>query len=335
MFFKKYNWFFFKNFKQNKTIHYSLFFGIISVILIFVFIIITNSFFSKIIFFIFFFLLIIYWLASIFVYLIKKNQFNTYTRIIQRFWKRALSVFWLLELFLFLIFLFLILISPQESFYSLDNSKLVHNSFLSSKIFFINLMQPLLLILIYNFLLLNHKFNLKNVIINLFVLILLFNIFLKDFLDFYSISQHYSSFYWNHILLECNNDFIGNIKNDIQHSVIWEKEITEIKCRTSLHYLYILITFKAFHTFFIFFSFLFLQLNKLHLKYNSFDVISANLQNFYFIIFFSFILKIILIKTYINYIAEYIFYWFVITNNNYDFVYLYYILKAPLEIILF
>jgi len=73
-----------------------------------------------------------YWFISIFFFLIKKSYLGKFSSVLQRFWKRSFMLFWSIEIFLFLIYLFLICNNPEETFYMLDFNKL-------NKILLINL----------------------------------------------------------------------------------------------------------------------------------------------------------------------------------------------------
>lgn len=265
------------------------------------------------------FLFIAYWLVSIFTYLFKKARFGTFTRIIQRFWKRSLYLFWILEVGLFCIYLFLTIISPQEVSYMLDNQQLFffYNNNLNA--FFQALLRPILIILLANIYLLSHKYNtFKLPIIFCLTLFLTASLY-DDAIQFYAINQSYSNITWNHVGLEIQADSL------YRGSYIgaWEQELAEIKLRTYIHYLYLLIFLKLWHTLFIVIMFLFLENIRLYTGLNSFNVLSANLQNFYFLLFFNFILKISMVKSYLNYLGTFVYYWFFINYNNYDLGYFY------------
>ena len=247
------------------------------------------------------------------MYLFKKSQFATYTRIIQRFWKRSLYLFWLLEIGLFSIYLFLTTISPQEVSYMLDNNQLfvVYNNDVLS--FFKTLTRPLFVILLANVYVLTHKYNVIKLPVIVILTVFLLNSLYDDFIQFYSINQFYSNFSWLHVSVESQKNYIG----------VWEQELAELKLRPFMHFLYLLIFLKLWHTLFIVYFFLFFENVRLVTGKTSFNVISANMQNFYFLMFFSYILKIGSIKQYLNYLGTFVYYWFYTNSNNYDFGYVY------------
>lgn len=325
MFFKKFEFINFTQFKNTlwditNTQKYSIIAHFIIIIIWFNLLLISGVLIRSILFSLSFFF-ISYWFISIFIYLFKKSKYGTFTRIIQRFWKRALYLFWLIEVGLFCIYLFLTLISPQEVSFMLDNQQLFffYNGTLLN--FFKNLLNPILIILLTNIYLLAHKYNTNKNLIIFTLTLLLINALYEDLIQFYSINQHYLNLTWNHIPLEITSDNTINFTN----LGIWEQELAELKLRPYIHYLYLLVFLKLWHTMFIVYMFLMLENARLYLNYTSFNIISANLQNFYFLLFFNFILKISLLKTYFNYLGTFIYYWFYINYNLYDIGYLYHI----------
>ena len=62
-----------------------------------------------------------YLFISGFVFFFKKYQYRLYTSAIQRFWRRSLMVFWIIEGSLFSVFVYLIFNSSQEPIHMYDN----------------------------------------------------------------------------------------------------------------------------------------------------------------------------------------------------------------------
>lgn len=240
-----------------------------------------------------------YWLLSIFIYLYKKAQYTTYTRIIQRFWKRALYLFWIIEFYLFFIFLFLTLITPQEVMYLLDNIWQYFSFTNKLKPFFINILNILFIILLFNVVLVSRKYKTNSHTMNLIILLLVLFILQDDFTQFYSINQYYNNFNWKYTL----------------DGKFWELEVATIKRRTYTHYIYLLILLKFWHTAFICLFFVFFENIAVKTNKNSYNILSAQLQNLYFLLFFSFVLKIIYLKHYMNYLYEYVYFWFFINRD--------------------
>ena len=270
------------------------------------------------------FFFIAYWLVSIFIYLFKKGRHSTFTRIIQRFWKRALYLFWLLEVGLFCIYLFLTIISPQEVSYMLDNQQLFFSYNNNLKAFFESLLRAIIIILLANLYLLSYKYNTFRAPIVLALTLLLVLALFDDFVQFYSINQHYSNYNWNHAALEIEYD--STLKS--RYLGVWEQELAELKLRPYIHYLYLLVFLKLWHTLFIVYTFLMLENIRLYTGITSFNILSANLQNFYFLLFFNFILKISFLKSYFNYLGGFVYYWFFVNYNSYDFSHFYSLFKA-------
>ena len=125
-----------------------------------------------------------YWLLSTFVFLFKKSQYSIFTRIIQRFWKRSLYLFWLLEIVLFSIYLFLTLIAPQEYLF-VDMVSLHYSYIFNLSSFFKNIFIVVILILFLNINILLYKNNFFKNFLQVLILILFLNILQDDFIQFF------------------------------------------------------------------------------------------------------------------------------------------------------
>jgi len=97
-------------------------------------------FYTLIVFFIF------YWISSIFIFLFKSGLYSKTTSVIQRFWKRTLYLFWSLELFLFFIYSWLILIAPSEVEWFFDHSQLYLVAYVQGSSLFNQILTTLLII---------------------------------------------------------------------------------------------------------------------------------------------------------------------------------------------
>ncbi len=265
------------------------------------------------------FFFIAYWLISIFTYLLKKSRYGVFTRIIQRFWKRALYLFWLLEVSLFCIYLFLTIISPQEVAYMLDNQHLFFFYNNDHRAFVYGLLKPLIVILLGNIYLLCHKYNVYASPLLAALTILLLSALFDDFVQFFAMNQHYYSMVWTHTGVEYKLD----VSLKASHIGVWEIEVSELKLRPYIHYLYLLVFLKLWHTFFIVYFFLYFENARLYTDKTSFNIIASNVQNFYFLMFFNYILKISLVKSYLNYLGSFVYYWFYLNYNAYDISYVY------------
>lgn len=229
----------------------------------------------------------------------------------------------MLEVGLFCIYLFLITISPQEVMYMLDNSNLFYCYNNNLKAFFETLQKPILIILLANLTILTLKVNAWRLPIIISITILLLLSLFDDFVQFYVINQQYINYTWTYNSVE--NDLISF--NRTKSAGLWEQEISELKLRPYIHYLYLLVFLKLWHTLFIVYVFLMLENIRLHLQHSSFNILSANIQNFYFLLFFNFILKISFIKNYLNYLVTFVYFWFYTNYNLYDYYYFYHLFQ--------
>lgn len=298
----------------------SVFNHFLCIILLLILLTHVTQFFFKSFLFSLTFLFMFYWFVSIFVYLYKKSQYGVYTRIIQRFWKRSLYLFWLIEVSLFCIYLFLTLISPQEVAYMLDENQLFFFFNGGQISFFQSVLYVTILILLTNVYIMSHKFNTFIWYLPIIIFILLINALYLDFIQFYCINQHYSSFNWTRARGELKKDVLldDTLGYDNASFGIWELETSDLKMRTVMHYLFLLIFLKLWHTLFITMYFIFFENIRLQNNTISYNSLSSILQNFYFLMFFNYILKITLLKHYGLYLGEYIYYWFNVNYHFYD-----------------
>jgi len=179
-----------------------------------------------------------YWLLSGFVFFIKKYQFGKYTTVIQRFWRRTYILFWLIEFFLFIVYLYLTMNANQESFYMFDQIQVFKSHLYSWRLFLFKLF-PLTFLLIFSYLfLLTLKWNILNkhvLWISLITLILIYTIWI-EFYQFFHIVNFYGNFNWIY---------------DIDEKV-WSLELENRKTRTVNHYVMLMGILKFWHIVFIF-----------------------------------------------------------------------------------
>ena len=295
-----------KGFEKKKNLKKNFFLTILAIptLIFYILFFHINFFSSGLNNFMFYFcaFLLIYWLLSIFTFLMKKSQYSVYVSSTQRFWKRAWFLFWILELVLFIIFLSLSLTSPDEVLFLFGYSGQYFN-FSFNLIFFLKtVFNALIVILIGNISLLLVKYKtFKNIFLKI-ILILLIIIFMEDFSQFFNINQFYNAVRWNY--------------NDIEKCWLFDKQV--LKLRTNTHYMYILVVLKIWHTLFILAFFLFLENFRLNNYVLSFGSFSSNLKNFFFLYFFTFILKINLIKSYLNHLFQYVYTWFYVNYHLFD-----------------
>jgi len=310
--FKNNDWFLPSHIKLNFFSWSNIIAVFIKIVLFFIYVIlisIINNFFTKSLMFHVMWAFIGYWLLSTFIFLFKKSQYTIYTRIIQRFWKRALYLFWILEINLFLIYLYLTLISPQESIYMMDYAYLYNQYIFQLKSFFNLILTLVIIIMLSNIIILLHKYNSFYTFFIILLSLNLLTILYDDTLQFYYINQMYNNLQWSY-----------DDKDDL-----WELENSVIRLRPYLNYLYLLVFLKLWHTVFIVIFFWFFEIHTFTTKNTSFNILSAQHQNFYFLLFFGFILKIIFLKNYMNYLYEYVYYWFFVNYHFFDLSYMFYL----------
>lgn len=244
-----------------------------------------------------------YWFITIFLYLIKKVYLGKFTSMIQRFWKRSFMLFWLIEIFLFSIYLFLICNNPEETLYMLDFNKLNKTFFISCIDFFYKLFIMLYCLIILYVSLILIKFSEKINFLILFVILY--------FLLYLEINQlfFFNTFFFNYV-------YIYDIEDKS-----WASEFDVLKNRIYYYYIYIFILLKYWHILYIYIYFILWYWYVYNFNMQSYNWISAFYQNYMFIYLFNLIYIYIFIKQVFkgSFVGEY--YWFFLNNNTVNVIY--------------
>lgn len=258
--------------------------------------------FNKVIFQWFVIFMLLYLLVSGFVFFVKKYQFSKYTSVVQRFWKRSFIIFWVLELFLLSIFLFLTLNASQEYVHTLDNSQIYKKHLLSLRLFLIKSVPAALMIVLTYYTMLNLKWSTFSKS-NIFTIVITFIISYLTWSEFYHY-YHISNFYGNLVWIYDNNDKLWNLELEVRRTRIYN------------HYYNLLIFIKGVHVFFIFGFWIFTMLRNDELDRYRYPLFAANLQNFILL----YVLNYIYILPYIKYsyrkYYNYPYKWFYINNRS-------------------
>lgn len=301
--------------------------------------------FSKHVIFMLIIFFIFYWIYSIFLFLYKKTQYSIYVSTIQRFWKRSLYLFWLIELFLFFIYLFLMLNSPNETYYLLDHKVLFHAHDSIHLIFFLDIRGVLTLIWLISFSLLWNMGFFFNVLINTVIFGLLMLILWGEFTQTFTLLNIFQNFQFiystelkridktlvlyqkdketgGHALnLELLSPEFRKIEEDKMkekplyyemYNFYWNLEQETLRYRTYRFYFYLVTILKLWHIIFVilmYFVSIRLIFQKTHWSVN---LLSGNLQNFYFLFIFVFLNLLLVIKYYMQilYSPQYFYFFF-------------------------
>jgi len=257
-------------------------------------------------------LVLIYTLFTNFLFLKKLYSGGKYTSVIQRFWKRSFILFWLIELFLFIFFIYLLLTHFTESSYFLDLRQLnICNFYLTN-----NWLYQLILVSIiiyFNYLSIiffkNNNLMLVNVffiLINLIMLVFFYNEFYKFF---YTVNYYYNNIKSLNVIQK-KYIYLGYYGSDFV-----------FKTRNLYHYISLITFLKFWHFVFIYFFYIFvsgsLENNKI-----SYDLLSSNLSNFIFYMFFNTIIYVFIFKNLIIFYFTEIYYWFFIGSNYKGFYFI-------------
>ena len=208
----------------------------------------------------------VYLLISGFVFFLKKYRYSKYTTAMHRYWRRTLSIFWILEGFLFCVFLYLAIFSSQEPFFGYDNPQFMKDFTYPWRLFTQESSMLIFIIIIVRYALIRLKeisvFKLYTVV--LITTILFLSMAWGEFYQFYYVLNHYNALDW--VFDEDTNT--------------WSMDFETKKTRILLHFITICIIAKFWHFIFILGFWIFsvsrwLQAGKIH-----YSLFSSNLQNF-------------------------------------------------------
>jgi hypothetical protein len=257
---------------------------------------------NTVIFQIFSLLMFFYWLVSGFVFFIKKYKFSKFTSVIQRFWRRAYILFWLLESCLLLVFLYLTLNASQESVYSLDQIAVFKAHTSSVKVFLPKMMVSIILIVLGYLLLLNLKWNFfRKQIIFVFLIsvILIFNLLQESYQMFHALN-FYSNLFWTYSV----------------EDKLWSLEFDARRTRLVNHYTIILLILKYWHVVFIYFFWVFTALRSNESSSINYPIYSANFQNFVILFIMSFVSLYPQLKSLVAPFLTEPYFWFFLNPNS-------------------
>lgn len=285
-----------------KALRYWILPLVLAVVIVYYFIVLRLLPFNKVIFECFVLAMFFYWLMSGFVFFIKKYSFSKYTSAVQRFWRRSYMLFWLIESFVFLVFLYLTLNANQEPVYMYDYIQIYKTHLFSWRLFLIKVLPVTLLLFLGYFLLLNLKWSIfsKNRLIVVLLTLLIVYIFWLEFYQVFHLLQFYGNLNW--------------VYDSDEH--FWNLETEFRRTRICNHYVLICFLAKFFHVVFILIFWIFFILRVNELNRIRYPLLSANLQNFVFLYIMSWIYMYPWLKFYLRRYMDYSYYWFFIQTHK-------------------
>lgn len=209
-----------------------------------------------------------YLLISGFVFFLKKYRYGKYTTAMHRFWRRSFSIFWALEGFLFVVFMYLTVLCNQEPFFMYDNIQFFKDYTYSWRFFLSENTVVLVIVFILHLALIKLK-NTTSKKLNLLIIsvtLVYFYLTYIEFYQFYYTISHYNPTVWLF---------------DYEFSKWYiDYETTQTKrTRILLHYITICLIAKFWHFVFILGFWVFSVSKWLQTNSISYQLIGANLQN--------------------------------------------------------
>jgi hypothetical protein len=243
-----------------------------------------------------------YLLLSGFVFFIKKYQYRLYTSVIQRFWRRTLIIFWLIEGSLFTVFVYLIFNASQEPVHVYDNIQIYKTHFYSWRFFLIKIISSSILIILTYMLLLSIKWNTftKTNNLSLFITILVLYIAWLEFYQLFHLMNCYGTSNWVYDI----SDHLWNLELDFKRT------------RIVNHYVTIGLVAKFWHVVFAVIFWIFFLLRGLESSRYRYPLLSANLQNFLIIYVMSWLYMYPWFKYTFRKSLDMPYFWFFVNNRK-------------------
>lgn len=249
-----------------------------------------------------FVVMFLYWLISGFVFFIKKYQFSKYTSVVQRFWKRSYAIFWMLETIVFLIFFYLTMNSSEEPVYMYDQIKIYKTHLFSWRWFIVKLVPCILLLLLSYYILLQIKWGLffrNSTFIFIITIIIIYSVWL-EFYQFFHIINWYSNFFWIY-------DYDENL---------WYLDLDIRRTRLINNYTALCLMAKFWHLIFIFVFWIFTILRLNEMERITYQLYSANLQNFIILYIMSWLYMFPWFKYLFRKYLDFSYYWFFVNFRD-------------------
>lgn len=245
---------------------------------------------------------ILYLLFSGFVFFLKKYQYRLYTSAIQRFWRRTLIIFWIIEGSLFMCFLYLTLNASQEPVHTYDNIQIYKTHFYSWRFFLIKNFLAAILVLLVHTLVLSIKWNtfVKNNNVILLITAIILYISWMEFYQLYHMLGSYGTVNW--------------VYSHKEH--LWDLELEFRKTRIVNHFVTLTLIAKFWHIVFVTVFWLFFVLRGFESSTYNYSLLVANLQNFLIVYFMGWLYMYPWFKFVLRKVLDLPYFWFFVNNRK-------------------
>lgn len=257
----------------------------------------ANIMFVKIFYKLIIFIFLLYLILNFVTQLYSKAKNNKYNSFNQKFYKISFTAFWIIEFFLFFIFIYLTLIAPSEPIAPNDYRRVLVLPEYSIYVVFIILFGSYFTIITFDrILLFKNSFQIRKIFIALlicFFFMLLSLIY--EGLKFYNTLSYFKY----KVLYEkvTKSGLKLNNKGIILHLFSEKKHKSLIiKMRTQFHFILLISLLKFWHVLFIFLMLFTTTLKIWNNKDISYDLISFNIQNQLYSLIFTYLIFLLYLK---------------------------------------
>ena len=248
-----------------------------------------------------------------FMFFYKTYQLSKYTSQNQRFWKRALTVFWIIECFLFAIVMFLWFISPDNLKYGINHREVIVALNFKPSVFIQTMYSVTLILIITRFLVYTKITNnrLLYYVTAYLLTILLFSVLLNEFYQLVLMLNRAST-------ICCDYEIIDRTYKSAETRKVFN-ELTESIVYNQMKSLILFL--KFWHVLFIIVYIAFNQLQYFNKKSLSFDSFSSIYLNCTYLFLFNLLGIIFFSKYNFYFLVEYPTYYYH-TTNKFGFIYI-------------
>lgn len=244
----------------------------------------------------------IYLLVSGFVFFFKKYQYGKFTSVIQRFWKRSLILFWLIEGGLLIVFFYLTINSTWYLYNLSDQSQLFRNFLFSWRLFLLKLIPLTLLLLLTFIFLINNKWQTltKNSLLIVIITSLVIFITWIEFYQFYHIINYHHGKTWVFSKIELD----------------WVVETDLRKTLATKSFVNVMLILKFWHVLFVAGMWIFFVLRSNESERIRYPLIAGNFLNFVMLYILSWIYMYPWFRLVSRQYFSYTYKWFYLNNRS-------------------
>ena len=254
--------------------------------------------------------MLIFWLFSTFFYFLKIYKFSKFTATTQRFWRRVFNIFWIVEFFWFIVFIFCLFTANHEPVHY-EEDFIYKSLYLGNfEIFgyFVFCIVPVIVLLYFFSISTKYISYLQLIVLFIFISIFIFSFFFIELYQFFNLVTFFGEaiFSFNY-----NDNF-------------FDVSIEFHRFRPRFAFFCLVLMAKFWHCIFIIFGFFYFILRLVETKKFSIYFFSLNYQNLIILYLMTFVQIISWFKWYFKLVWKKMWFWFFLNPGNYVWIVFFY-----------